>query len=70
MKAETIDDIVHRAPFKPVEIVMDNGQKFLVKHPDYFFFTPSKKVGIVTTEDDRVHIIDLEHVSSIHTKSK
>ena len=66
MNAENILDLIHRAPFRPLELELDNGRKINVKHPDFILFAESKRVAIVT-EGDHFHLIDLEHVSTVHS---
>jgi hypothetical protein len=67
MKAEYIREIIHRAPFQPLELALDNGKKVLVKHSDFILFAENNRTVIVT-EGDRFHFIDLDHVSAIESK--
>jgi hypothetical protein len=54
---------------KPFTIKMDNGERFSVKHRDYIILSPSKRTALFFHPDDHFEIIDLEHVSSIKSKS-
>jgi hypothetical protein len=59
-----IEDALHKSPFTPFDLHMDNGRVVHVKHPDFLLFNESKKTAVVV-DGDRFHIIDVEHISSI-----
>lgn len=69
MKPETLKDLVHRAPFKPLELELDNGKKIPVKHPDFIFFTQTKNT-VVITEGDHLYIVELDHISNVNSVLK
>ena len=64
MTAANIEEVLHRTPFAPFELQLDNGRTLHVKHPDFLMFTESKRTVIVT-EGERFIIADLDHVSTI-----
>ncbi|MEO6182107.1 MAG: hypothetical protein ABIP71_03190 [Verrucomicrobiota bacterium] len=69
MKVEMLHDMIHRAPFKPIELELDNGKKIPVKHPDFIFFPQSKKT-VVITEGEHLYIVEVDHISNINSVLK
>jgi hypothetical protein len=64
MKAVNIEDALHKRPFKPFQLHMDNGDKIPVKHPECLAFSESKSTAVVV-EGEHFHIVDLAHISSL-----
>lgn len=64
MTITSIEDALHNTPFAPFELHLDNGQIVRVTHPDCVLITPSKKTAVVA-EDDRLRIMDVDHISSL-----
>jgi hypothetical protein len=65
MNAATLREMLHKNPFHPFEIVMDNGQTHPVRHPDYLFVMAPADRAIVVEESGHFHILDLPHVTSL-----
>lgn len=68
MKAETLRELIHKVPFAPFGIRMDNGTSYPVAHPDYLFVVPGGEHVIVAEDTGRFHILDLPHIRSIALK--
>jgi len=64
MKAVSLLDALHTAPFKPFDLCLDNGKVVRVKHPELVFFNETKTTAVVA-DGDHLHIVDLDHVSSL-----
>lgn len=65
MRAETLRELLHRVPFVPFGIRMDNGAVHPVAHPDYLFLIPGGEHAVVAEDNGRFHILDVNHVSSV-----
>lgn len=61
---KTIEDALHKRPFKPFRIHMDNGDKIEVKHPEVVAFSQSKNTAVVW-EGEHFHIVDISHIGSL-----
>lgn len=66
MSPTNIQDAIKHA--KPFTLKMDNGEKIVIKHPDFILLTPNKRTALVVHDDNHFDIIDIDHVSSISTK--
>jgi hypothetical protein len=69
MKAEQIRSLIHKVPFKPVKIELDNGRTVIIKHPDFLFFNESGNTAIVT-EENEIQLIGVEHISAVKSALK
>jgi len=63
MEANEIRDVLKARPFKTFEIHVDNGEKYLISHPDNVFITPH--LIITVTEEGKTIFIAPEAVSTI-----
>jgi hypothetical protein len=69
MTVTNLEDALHKRPFTPFEVHIDNGKTVHVCHPDYFLFSKSKRTAIIV-EDEHFHIVDLDHISSLSAPLK
>jgi hypothetical protein len=65
MKVKALDDVRHKTPFEPFEIVAD-GRRIFVQHQDFILITPDKETAVVVDKNSRLHIVDVDHISSIN----
>jgi hypothetical protein len=64
MKANTIEDVLKRQPFQPFLVAYD-GTPVRVEHPEQALFNNSRTVLIVVSRDDRIHILDVDHIKAV-----
>ena len=64
MSVTHIEDALRNRPFAPFELHLDNGKLVRVTHPDCVLITPSKRTAVVA-EGDHLHIMDMDHISSL-----
>ena len=64
MKAVTLLDALHKKKFKAFTLCVDNGREIRVKHPDCVLLNENKTVAVVA-EGEHLHIVDLDHISSL-----
>jgi len=59
VRAESLRELIHAEPFRPFEIVLVNGSRILVTHPEWIFHPKGARTAIVWYPDERVRIIDV-----------
>jgi hypothetical protein len=69
MTTVNIEDALNKTPFAPFDIHIDSGKTVHVRHPDFLLFSESKKT-VVIVEGERLHIVDVEHISSLSAPMK
>jgi hypothetical protein len=70
MRAVDLEDALSTTPFIPFDVHID-GKVISVGHPEHVLLNPSKTVAIMVP-DDRIHIVDINHISSLtlHRRKK
>ena len=69
MTAVNLLDALRTAPFKPFDLCLDNGKVVRVKHPELVFFNETKTTAVIA-DGNHLHIVDLDHVSSLALPDK
>ncbi len=59
MRAESLRELIHAEPFRPFELVLANGSRVLVSHPEWILYPKGARSAIVWYPDDRFRIIDV-----------
>lgn len=61
---ETLDELLHRQPFKPFEIYLSNGNSFVIRPPElaYLFKT---KIVIGLPEANQTAVCFLLHIAEV-----
>lgn len=65
MKPEAIKKVFARRPFRPLELVLDNGERFVVAHPELVLLGKTM-IALMPVGATDPEIIAPEAVSSIH----
>jgi hypothetical protein len=61
---ETLEELLHRQPFKPFEIFLSNGNTYAGKHPEFAHLFKAKIV-IGLPESGQVVVCFLLHVAEV-----
>jgi hypothetical protein len=69
MKPANLQDALHREGFKPFDLNLDSGRIIPVKHPDCVLFSESKTTAVIA-DGEHLHIVDVEHISSLSFEAK
>jgi hypothetical protein len=69
MKAVNLLDVLNKARFKPFDLCLDNGRMLRVKHPDRVLLNEPKTTAVIA-DGEHLHIVDLDHVSSLTLVAK
>jgi len=64
MKAADIQRARRRAPFKPFNLLLDNGSRIPVAHPDCLLFSASKRTCVIMKGEDW-WMVDTSHLSGL-----
>ena len=64
MNAETIRELLKRQPFEPFEVLMSNGERYQVRHPEFAMLVRQTLV-IGYPDSDKVSICSLLHVAVV-----
>ena len=59
MRAENLQELIHAAPFRPFELVLANGARVLVSHPEWILHPKGARTAVVMRLDESVRIIDV-----------
>ena len=62
MNAETLRELLGRAPFEPFELITSAGERHVVKHPEFAILLPSRIV-VPDPVADRVAVVSLIHLT-------
>ncbi len=66
---ETINDMLHRSPFKPFRVKLNNGKSYTVQRPDWAILLPAVLV-ICWPKKDRFIICDLPEIEALQPSKK
>ncbi|MGC1272534.1 MAG: hypothetical protein WBC44_02415 [Planctomycetaceae bacterium] len=64
MNTDTIREILKKEPFEPFALLMSNGERHEIRHPEFAMVSPSRLV-ILDPVTDRLSILSLLHVAEI-----
>ncbi len=63
MDMKALQGIFTRRPYQPHEIVLDNGDRFLVPHPEAIFL--NEFIVVFVEPDGEIHLLDPEAISEV-----
>ena len=64
MNSQTIKEFLKREPFEPFAIILSNGTRHEVRHPEFAFVAPSRLV-VIDPDTDKFSLISIIHVAEI-----
>ena len=64
MNAVTLQKAIQAQPFRPFELVLADGSRVAVPHPEWIAFAGGR-VALVTDPDDRAHYVEVMLVTKI-----
>lgn len=69
MRIEQMRTLLEATPFAPFSLVLPNGEKLRVPHPDFAWVHPGGRSVVVALKGDLVRIVNWQMVTGIETKS-
>ncbi len=77
MTIDQVRDVLSKVPFEPFDIVLANGTRYTIKHPEYVDIPPKERTRIILVYSDidedehfRSHWIDLNLITAIVSPSE
>lgn len=70
MNVERLLDLIRAAPFVPFSVLLPNGEKMRVNHPDFIWVHPDRRTVIVVAEDGRTRFLNLQMLVGAEMESQ
>ena len=64
MSPATLSQAIHAVPFRPFELVLADGSRVGVRHPEWIAYTGGR-VALILEPDDRAHYVEVMLVTKI-----
>ena len=58
MNVERLVEFARAVPFVPFSVLLPNGEKMRVKHPDFIWVHPDRRTIVVVAEDGRTRYLN------------
>ena len=58
MRAESLEEAIHAEPFRPFALMLADGTRLPVPHPDFISHPPGARTTVVMGRDESVRILD------------
>ncbi|MGO9600879.1 MAG: hypothetical protein ACLP7Q_23100 [Isosphaeraceae bacterium] len=65
MRAESLHEVIHAAPFRPFDLMLADGTRVHVPHPEYIAYPSGSRTAVVMGQDESVRILDVALVLGI-----
>ena len=59
MKAESLREVIRAQPFRPFAIMLANGERLAVPHPEWVWLLPAGRTLGWSDRDERVKLLDV-----------
>lgn len=69
MNMDQLRELIDAAPFVPFSLIMPNGEKLRVPHPDFIWLVPRTRTAVVAKKNGVVRMVNLAMVTSIETRA-
>jgi hypothetical protein len=65
MRQENLYQTIHAQPFRPFKLVMADGSRIDVPHPEFIAHFQGSRTALVLGQDESVRIVDVALVTTI-----
>jgi hypothetical protein len=65
MNAEQVRQFSRATPFVPFVLILADGRRVLVRHPEFLSFSPGDRTLVVHQLDDSFELVDLLSVAKL-----
>lgn len=65
MNAEQIRQFSRATPFVPFLLILGDGRKVLVRHPEFLSFSPGDRTLVVHQLDESFELVDLQSITRL-----
>ncbi len=59
MRVESLQDVIHAVPFRPFALILADGERLAVPHPEWVWLLPQGRTVGWTDEQERVKLLDV-----------
>ena len=59
MRSENLHELIHAQPFRPFALVMADGKRAVIDHPEFIAHRPGGRVAVFVGPDDSTMYIDV-----------
>lgn len=59
MRTESLREVIHAQPFRPFALMLADGTRLHVPHPEWLVVTPTGRTVVWMDKDDRVKLLDI-----------
>ena len=68
MRIIQLKTLLEASPFVPFSLILPNGDKLKVPHPDFAWISPGGRSVVVAIKGDVIRIVNWAMVTAIETK--
>jgi hypothetical protein len=65
VRAENLREAIHAQPFRPFVLMLADGTRWQVSHPEWIMQPPGTRTAVVMGEDESVRILDVALILGI-----
>ncbi|MBI4661364.1 MAG: hypothetical protein HY735_21285 [Verrucomicrobia bacterium] len=69
MNVDRLLDLMHATPFVPFSILLPNGERLRVHHPDFIWVHPDRRTILVVAESGRTRFLNHQMVVGLEVES-
>ena len=69
MSIDYLSELLAAVPFEPFELIMANGERLHVSHPDFLWIIPGKRSVGVAIREDVVRLVNWQLVAGLEKKT-
>jgi hypothetical protein len=59
VRAESLEEVIRAVPFRPFSLMLADGTRLAVSHPEWIMLPPGTRTAVHMTPDERVRILDV-----------
>jgi hypothetical protein len=69
MKIEQLQELIREVPFEPFDLIMPNGERLHVPHPDFIWVFPGRHTVVAALNEDVARFVNWNMVAGIEKKT-
>lgn len=62
---EALEDALGARPFQPIEVVLKDGRRFEIRHPEALSLATGDQAGEIMTPDGETHDFDASQLTTV-----
>ena len=69
MNGDRLLELMHALPFVPFSVLLPNGDKIRIPHPDYIWGHPDRRTIIMVAENGRTRLLSHQMILGVELES-